>query len=97
MLLLNQSHLAFASGGFLEVITLQTSVWISIDFTNGMDLSYALGTNANPFDLTLLWNTAELLVFQCFVIAHGSISSSAAMAFCLEASWQFSGVLLPDL
>ena len=72
MFLLNQGDLPFTSGGFFKVVTFQTSVWIGGDFTDRVYFQQALGANANPFDLALLWDTAEVLPFQYFVVAHGS-------------------------
>ena len=82
MFLLNQGHLSFAIGGFFKVVTFQTSVWIGGDFTDRVYFQQALGANANPFDLALLGNAAQVLSLKGFVLAHCSTSSSTAMASC---------------
>jgi hypothetical protein len=80
--LLNQGNLAFASRGFLKVITFQPCIWVGCDFADGMHFQQALGANADPFNLALLGDAAEVLPLKGFVVAHGSTSSITAMASC---------------
>ena len=63
------------------MISFQPCVWISGNFTDGVNLQQALGSNANPFDLALLWDAAEVLPLKSFVVAHGSVFDSAIHLF----------------
>ena len=66
------------------MVTFQTSIWISGNFTDGVNLQQALGSNANPFDLALLWDAAQVLPLKDFVVAHGSVFVAVISQFLFQ-------------
>ena len=52
------------------MIAFQPCVWVSGNFADRLNLQQALGSNADPLYFSLLWDAAQVLPLNGFVVAH---------------------------